>query len=196
MIKKTLLVLAVIYTLQFLVSCNRCGCGDLREYDISIENLEVKTVDLSAFNEETGNEFEYFSDIGLIININFQETLLEQATIVNSGFSGAYACSCPDPIFNYLDIVNEVKIYEVSNSEKIDITSNFLVLDGSELLSVNDYFDTYRNSEYSMYYFSDIKLEMISDQNLTTNPQLEIQVVLDSGEELSRLTEILVIENS
>jgi hypothetical protein len=131
---KNLTCLSFIFLLQFLAtSCDFCGCGPIRTYEKTYNELSLNSYDTSGFRNEEVVEFVPKNSFGISI---FVESELQQISSLKKhnlknfsslGFSAAYACSCAPDKYTSSNNVASIKILvtNTENTEIIDVTKNF-----------------------------------------------------------------------
>lgn len=186
MLKKTILLFALINLTQLVTSCDDCSCNNT-DIEVVHEGLSVTTLNLEGFEEVESDNFDDAKDLGLIINLenNLQEIAQNQR--YNWGFSSAMACDCIGNTYAIPDYITDLHIFQVNAESPIDLTDNFEVPYFGENNNIDAFLTQYFREEESFESPSSIRLAYKND-TIPAEIQLRIELSLISGQVLSATT--------
>jgi hypothetical protein len=177
--QKVFIILALFYSVQFLISC----CNN-QTLEYTVTGVTTRTLILDTNN---GFSFIEISDQqaidkeDLIIDIQFGGTSIEVAGLLNEvgelGMQSAYAAiDCEDQTIVYNNRVQSVEITAIDvNNVETDVT-NDLVIQGSQQ-SIADYI----NESFVISVFDGIVVEFNDVTNLSSQAVFRIRATLDDN---------------
>lgn len=177
--QKVFIILALFYSVQFLISC----CNN-QTLEYTVTGVTTRTLILDTNN---GFSFIEISDQqaidkeDLIIDIQFGGTSVEVAGLLNEvgelGMQSAYAAiDCEDQTIVYNNRVQSVEITAIDvNNVETDVT-NDLVIQGSQQ-SIADYI----NESFVISVFDGIVVEFNDVTNLSSQAVFRIRATLDDN---------------
>ncbi|WMN11617.1 hypothetical protein QYS49_39030 [Marivirga salinae] len=189
-LRRTILIIAAIFTFQFLMSCLRCGPIPTLEMvytDLSLELSANIDGQHTVYDDSVRKE-----DFLLLIFLNDQESQVADVKgYPNYGFSTAMAWQCPDPNFNYSDKVQSIKVLMINQedtSQTIDMTNAFGSRYESETSSIKDQIDMqYENQElFSLY------LSLLEYDEIYKKASFSVTANLESGKTFTQETEEVI----
>ena len=193
---KNIFCLFAIFFLQFLAtSCDFCGCGSIKTFEVLNNNVNLTAWDTSGFKDKfvTADAVNKNSfGISILVDAEFKEIACSKpkTNLSALGFSAAYACSCPsDNYINNNPITSiEISVTNLLNNEIIDVTNNFTIYDFGEQISIKEYIE---NREINMNYYQNdsFDFDMTRYDNIPNLSVFTIKIILKSGKELSEETQ-------
>jgi hypothetical protein len=173
--QKIITILALFYSIQFIVSC--CPDGTIEN---TIRGVSSRTLvlDQNIFVEVSGQDPINKEDLILEVlltgdQINLGSTMNELKKL---GMPSAYAAiDCDDQTIVYKNQVNDISIFAVDeNSADVDITGD-LVIQGTDV-SIASYL-----SDHLLSVFDGFVVEFNNTDNLPNVASFRIEVALDDG---------------
>lgn len=177
--QKVFIILALFYSVQFLISC----C-DEQSYEYTVTSASTRTLILDTSNGFSFIEVDDQQAIDkedLIIEVLFEGNIVRVASIVQDarkvGMQSAYAAiDCEDPFITYNNSVQSIEVIAIDvNNVETDVT-NDLVIQGSQQ-SIAEYI-----SERFVISVSDGLIVEFSDvSNLQSQATFKIRATLDDN---------------
>lgn len=191
MLSKKIISFCFIFFFQFIIT----SCCDCIETD---SELTYTGLNLSALNTRGFENKEILNSVpknSFGLSIFFQDEIKDIASLQSKlnlkslGFNAAYAFSCDclvnliivDPIVSINVFVKNMKTNEI-----IDVTNNFLDIDGK---TINQIMAENNNDFYSQLNLDLVLLDTIPDASIFT-----VTAVLESGTELTKQTQLINFE--
>lgn len=179
MIKKGILVLVVLFSIQVLISCIFCNCNDPETYSITYTSVNVTPINTSGFTDKEVTDSVYKNAFGLSVYMNSDFTIMHTA-IPNFtlGFSTVMACSCEDNTYIYADPLDYISILMIdSETEQItNVSQNFRVQSYySELITLEQLFAEREN------WYDGFQFELIDFETIPNSVIFRVEAYLESG---------------
>jgi len=192
---KVWIVLSVIFTFQFIVSC--CNCDPVQTFENQYDDVTVVAYDTSGFSVEEVNGEVYKNAFGLGVMVNF-ETIKVSSAInmfapMGFGTALAFSCDCIGDEFLYPDPLTKLVIYSIDpvSLEKIDVTENFKMPSyDDQLISVDEFF------KQRAVWHDGFQLTLVNYENLDDEVIFEAEVFLESGKSFKKQTAIIKFINN
>ena len=111
--KKKLISLLLIYFFQFLAtSCHQCDCDPAKTFERTYNGLELKTWDISGFQNAEVFDSVNKNSFGLTVSVELNQIayLKSRLDFSSFGFASAYACSCPPDKYMNVDPIEFIEI--------------------------------------------------------------------------------------
>lgn len=180
MIKKVLLILAIIFSLQVTMSCIFCNCPDTNTYDVIYNSASVTAINTSGFNYETVTDSVYKNAFGLEILISYDQVLstTNNSSYFTLGFKPLMACSCNSNEYLFPDPVSDIQIFSINTltNESVNVTSDFEVpVWHDEGMSIQGYIE--QGIEWLTY----LQVEMVEHEEIPSSVIFRVEVTLQSG---------------
>lgn len=183
--KKTAIVFAVIFGLQFIASC----CPDPGTFEVTYSDINVRTLveDDNTFTDTNFNTKINKTDF--LLSIVLQEDLKQVATLLNTinrfGFQKSYATSCPDSDFSYIEEVQEITVNQIDASNNTtNVTNNFeFKFSDSENISIAEFINRRENWQNGFEFY------LKNSNGIDSIAKFEVTILLSSNKTLSFTTE-------
>lgn len=196
MSSKSIIVFALIFSIQFLLSCYPCDCDPGIVRGAKYTNGEVTALDTSGFSSEIIQDSVDRNSFGLYYQSSFTETSIGEIPKVipnySYGFSAALACDCVGDTFKYNDPVKglDIIIIDEQTSEEKSGNTAFGLFIGTGLQPLDDVdWNIYFNQEW----YPDVYLnfELTDEDAVASSSVFKIVLTLESGATLSSETEVV-----
>jgi len=188
---KTLIILAVIFLSQVVISC--CDCGS----PVTIENLytdiKVTPYDNSGFTPEVAKNKVYKRAFGLEIYANYESKIYAQnsTSLSNFGFSSAMAFSCNcdySDEYLYPNPISHMRIFidDLQSEQRIDVTDCFQIRSyEGDNVSLDVFFEN-KDDWHDVF-----QIELVTHDSIPNAAIFIAEVFLESGESLKNQTDIV-----
>lgn len=182
--KKVIIILTLIYGVQFLASC----CGDQGTFEVTYTGVQGSTLSLVNGVYEDIPANVSISKTDLAIEISLESEAKEIASLVEGfssfGFGSVMATTCPDPEYIYLESISSIEIIAINTgtNERIDVTNNFRTNGiNNDLVTIEDQLNVFERQDGFRFYLTD-------EQGIPDNVEFVVNVNLDSNVVHSYLT--------
>ena len=191
MIKKTFIVLGLIYLVQFAISCIPCDCPGAETFEIDYYDLKVQAYNTAGFHDDIVEDTIYKNALGLIVTVEFDLINIAQLNSTEPSFCFNYgalwACSCVEDEFQYPDPIDRMEVFvsNVQTLETVEVTSSFSIYEYSkeELISLEEFFNN-RENWHDGFQFELTEFDLIPNSAIFT-----VDTYLKSGVKFTKKTE-------
>lgn len=189
--KKTIIVLGLIYLIQFTISCIPCDCNPPQTFEIIYYDITVTAYNTAGYQNNIVEDTIYKNAFGLTVTVDFD--LITIAKLMNpkgkAGFNiaTAWSCSCVEDKFEYTDPIDRIEIFVIDpkTQETVEITNNFAIYEYSkeELISLEEFFNN-REDWHDGFQFELVEFELIPNSTV-----FRVDIYLESGTRFTKETD-------
>lgn len=195
---KSIIVFALIFSTQFLISCiiNPCDCDPGIKYQVDYTAGDATALDTSGFQSEEVVDSVHRSSFGIQYRTSFVQEVVSQQEVKSKkgsfGFNSAFACSCVGNTYVYSDPVIDLDIFMINNKTQEEFNANevFIFYGNASNTSVNEIDLTYHfNQEW--YPDAYLSFELVDEEAVLPSSIFKIVLTLESGATLSTQTKVV-----
>jgi len=188
MIKKIIIVLAILFLGQLIMSCIFCNCNDPETYEVNYTSIFVTAFNTAGFMNTEVEDSVYKNAFGISVSVasNYVISTNTESSYFTLGFNSVKACSCVDDTYIYPDPISfvEILVTDTETNQTNDVTSNFRAQSYyyNHVITLEQYFD--ERQQWDVWFqFDLVDLENIPDEAIFT-----INLYLESRTSLSEET--------
>lgn len=187
---KVLIVLSVMFTFQFIVSC--CNCDSTETFENHYNELAIIPYDTSGFSVKEATEDVYKNAFGLGVMVNFETVKVSDSMRffcdMSFGTALAFSCDCEGDTFLYPDPLAKLIIYALDpiSLERTVITERFKIQSYDDsFVSIDVFF------EQRQEWHDGFRLTLVDYNELPNKVIFVAEVFLESGKSFINQTSVI-----